>query len=752
MTSTNNQKGEFVDPSSLVSNTAASSSNNEPSSTATTPAKKHYHSKLAPTMVSVVEKQINDANMVHILPQPAPTINRDPNTAVILSSELVSGNSINKNNKTNTPNNTTSNTNNNSLLNISKPKDEDIEHPDDESKNAASKKSSNMDLMNTSTLTNPNITEMKLKKATNPSISSLRAMSLQGNYPTVSSTSTTLTKGSTRAEHFAAKLHDAIKSDTKNQKEDDETFVYETTKKTPPVTDQNFEIFDNASKHSGSNINKDSEKIKPMTALSDFNPNNSIDPLKVKEKFQNVFNPDTSPTCNKFNIDENFEIKSRSSVGSKKLRKKSFKNLHNQINDLSEMQPLSKIDNSSDNRSINQLRQITSRLFESNNSHPRRYSGNEGDINNNDSFEGDFDYYEPSLTNQYSNNNNNYNVKNNNHHNNDYDVNANDSDYDDELSNYFTTPYNFSLNSHNNNSNVPNLIKQTYNGSVVPDYGSIQGEMNTDQKNKWRYRSDIYNSPHDFTSLRAQRLKQIRGFCYSISIVFFLLFLGFISGFVLATNKELQSLKIMEVNNVIVSQEELVFDMIVSAFNPGLMAISINDVQIDIFAKTQFISGSDINVKSSETVLLGSIDKLEIPLYFQGGFLNRKKDSSLTEVKVLDPCSYDDNNGNHRDGDEDNDDGNNNHTPNKPDNNGDFDGDDDFEYFSHIPLKHTPDPRWLNISKNPFDLIVRGAMIYKLPFSSQNHTMSVSFTGYIDPNDYMNKNKILRDGEINSML
>lgn len=751
------------------------SSNNKPTSsisgsnTSSTSAKAKplYSKQQPPTMVSVVEEQSNDTNMVHILPL-GPASRDMTNSTINSTSDLLT------NNNPNLIPDLTTHLNSESKLKEDALKRSEIsdqlsdsyfiKHPnissDDKKRlekiDLLHKKSSNLDSSNlnsVNTLSNPNLTEMKLKKTTNPSISNLRATS-QGNYPTVSSTSTTLTKGSTRAEYFAAKLHDAIKGDQKNQNEAIETFVYGTTTKTPPI-DQSLENNDNLLNKS----NKDTDKFKSVNSaiLDSHNQNNNNNEHnRYREKLQSVFRPDSSPISHK-TLEDNFETKSRSSSGSKKhSRKRSSKNLLNHI-DAPDIQPLAKLDN--DQKSVNQLRQITSRLFDSKLVQPRRYSNIETEFVNDDSFEGDMDYYEPTMSNNpllhdINNQGNfvsnyNYNKNNINHdglENNSYaySVNQNDSDYEDELSNYFNTSYNPSYNHDRNRSqNINYLNKQQIHGDMLTDYGSIQG----DHKRQWRKRNDIYNSPHDFTSIRAQRLKQIRGFCYTVSFIFCLLFLGFVSGFILATNKELQAVKAIELNNAIVSQEELVFDILFSAFNPGLMPITIDTVQFDIFAKTQYLYdrellNNEFSGESYETILLGTIEALDLPLYFEGGFINRKKDTSKTEIRILNPCSYDhkhDNKGDSDGDDESRDEGDDSNVGDQDyaietKNTISGDNTDSISYInSFSPISHTPDPRWLNISRNPFDLIIRGAMKYKLPFSSENHTASISYTGYIDP-------------------
>lgn len=704
-----------------------SSNNKTQQQTGPNTSSTHQHGLAPSTMVGVVEVQKNDSNMVHILPL-GPSTSKEAVTANLASSSNTEFNSDSRQkDELNRIDQTATDTSTLTSKNLPTLSEEPSKNPLKSDKmDLLQKKSSiepiNPNLINSNTLSN--INDLKLKKTTNPSMSSLRAMSLQGNYPTVSSASTTLTKGSTRAEYFAAKLHDAIKSDPKIQNETVETFVYDTTTKTPSV-DQALDHLDAVVKTSA----KDTDKYKSVNSVDPETTAQTIqDQNRYKEKLQNVFNPSDSPVSYK-TLDDNFDANSRSSAGSRKhSRKRSLKSSQTQV-DQPNLQPFTKIDNG-DNKSVNQLRQITSRLFDSKVVQPRRYSGIDSEFNNDDSFEGDLDYYEPSISNPTLNPGNassvnyNYTNKNNNHRNsngnNPFDYIINESDYEDELSSYFCPNTNSSMHKSKNN-NLSYLNKQQIHGNIlaVPDYGSIHG----DNKKLFRKRNDIYNSPHDFTSVRAQRLKQIRSFCYSVSAIFLLLFLGFISGFILATNKELQNLKVLEIRNTIISQEELVFDMLFSAFNPGLMPITIDMVQLDVFAKTNSLS-TDATSKSYETVLLGAVESLDVPLYFQGGFLNRQKDVSKSEIKILNPCSY-----------ENNDDGDNDDGDDDPQNKKERVDPDKYGLteLSLRPISHTPDPRWLNISRNPFDLIVRGAMMYKLPLSSQNHTVSISYTTYIDP-------------------
>ena len=141
-------------------------------------------------------------------------------------------------------------------------------------------------------------------------------------------------------------------------------------------------------------------------------------------------------------------------------------------------------------------------------------------------------------------------------------------------------------------------------------------------------------SPHNFYTKKSSWSK-FKNCIYFTFIVFSLLTVGFILGFFLATNKELQGLDIVVMDNILSSSDELLFDVTVTAFNPGFFAIDIQDVDLDIFAKSLYSKTDDKS--NSETILLGTIQNLETPLTFQGGFFNRNYDVSRSSIKILDP-------------------------------------------------------------------------------------------------------------------
>lgn len=218
------------------------------------------------------------------------------------------------------------------------------------------------------------------------------------------------------------------------------------------------------------------------------------------------------------------------------------------------------------------------------------------------------------------------------------------------------------------------------------------------RKNSARYPG---YSPHDFYTTKTTWTR-LKNFVYFAFVVSFLLTLGFISGFLLATNKELHDLEISRLASVLTSTDELVFDIIATAFNPGFFSIQIKDVELDIFAKTSHLN-SDGDKKGTpyETILLGTVKNLETSLQFQGGFFHRNYDISRSSVKLVHPglVEEDPNREELRDSDED-------------------DG----------------VSKWKQLIRYEFELIVRGNMYYKVPFFNSQKSIGVQSNVQVDPN------------------
>ncbi|SMN18624.1 similar to Saccharomyces cerevisiae YNL054W VAC7 Integral vacuolar membrane protein involved in vacuole inheritance and morphology [Maudiozyma saulgeensis] len=225
-------------------------------------------------------------------------------------------------------------------------------------------------------------------------------------------------------------------------------------------------------------------------------------------------------------------------------------------------------------------------------------------------------------------------------------------------------------------------------------------------------------SPHDFYGKKStwSRLKSAVYFSFVMTI---LVTIGFVFGFIIATNKELQDFNVVLVDNVISTTDELLFDITASAFNLGFFSISIFDSDLDIFAKSDHIpnddnGGNDNNNDNSdpfrdrkddptETIFLGTVNKLDPELKFSGGFFNRKYDVSMTSLKIKNPGTNEDKSGNKNESDQQDD-------PNGSE-------------------------KWEEIIKYNYDLIIRGTLRYKIPFFNNNRSIAVQRTAKVPKGD-----------------
>lgn len=217
-------------------------------------------------------------------------------------------------------------------------------------------------------------------------------------------------------------------------------------------------------------------------------------------------------------------------------------------------------------------------------------------------------------------------------------------------------------------------------------------------------------SPHNYQRQDKERIYYIKLLIWLLTCVVVILGTGFIMGFVLASSKPLQQVHIAQVFDVVVSNEELAFTFIIEAVNPGLVGVSVDQVDLDLFAKSIYIDepppiGSPSNDNNKpRTMLLGNVDALEVPLTFEGGVLSHRIQKSLGDVRLLNP-------GRNVTGIDDGSSGKNE---------ADKDPEDEGQ------------KRWKRLNGHPFDLIVRGALKYKL-FLGGKQSVSIAKTVQIDP-------------------
>lgn len=200
----------------------------------------------------------------------------------------------------------------------------------------------------------------------------------------------------------------------------------------------------------------------------------------------------------------------------------------------------------------------------------------------------------------------------------------------------------------------------------------------------------------------------IGSFIYTLVSIMCILGIGFIMGFVLASTKDLAEVSVVLLDNAIVSQDELVFNIVIEAVNPGWFSVGMNGLEVDVFAKSGFLreaqggNHEETQSESVETVLLGTIYSMDPYISFPGGIFTHSSVPQLGEVKLLNPGK--------------------NLTAlivNGNDNSTDSDNSE----------------KWAVISRNPFDLVVRGVFKYSLPFSTGQRSAVIQKTQYIDPED-----------------
>ena len=617
-----------------------------------------------------------------------------------------------------------------------------------------------------------------------------------------SSTSIVQGKRPSRAEFFAAKLHDAIKDDETNKSDSEETFVYDMAPK---------RVVTGVQKQDNTQESEETTKNNIKELRKNRQPSNSEDKRSLitgKSSAQNSLHRKSS-----LGASLNLNIASLSSTAGNRIS--THANLNNtnisdsdssmtgsmkhlgetplkstlptEKDDLDELSINPRLTQKKDNVSMespkphNHLREITSRIFDSKGVTPRKYSGTDmADFNN------DEEDYEDAYNNIRSSKFNSVHTGRNQFDEIPFTGVPSTMDYDSDIDDDFSVvdqgKYGYRHGQYSNYGTINSTghgygsVSQTY-GLQNGEPGKRQGSLYSPNEDKYRLlqkkmaersirnkKSSVYFNPHDFTSARTRRIRQLKSFCYTMGLICLLLSVGFMGGFILATSKELQNTTITGVDSILISDEEFMFDMNVQAFNPGVMSVTINSAQLDIFAKTQYIvDGYTIEKEKDKknekpeytTVLLGSVDQLDMPLSFQGGCFTRQKDESSTEIKIINPCTYD-NNG--RDGNDD-DDGDDSSGHNV-DESGRIDSAKDIHrkdkgYDASLSVEHStpslpdilldeeepppeikkPNMKWLNISRNPFELIVRGVLNYQLMLSSTNKTVAINYKTTVNPDE-----------------
>ena len=238
-----------------------------------------------------------------------------------------------------------------------------------------------------------------------------------------------------------------------------------------------------------------------------------------------------------------------------------------------------------------------------------------------------------------------------------------------------------------------------------------------------------------------------------------MLILSLGGGFFFATSKALYGVSIMEIENVLASEQEIMLDLLVQAVNPNIAQIAVNDMDINIFAKSSHVAdphdpddkpkdppwqvtrkprwrddfqrepirahdgvddGTDPDCSpwepdcgnsgpnaDQQTMLLGRIFHFDSPLSFEPSPVRRLSTNSSGELRLARPGNKTESGGSER---------------------------------------------WERVIKHPFELIVRGILKYQLPLSTRVQTKSVGASVLVHPEEGVDKNGVMHIIQLGRLL
>ncbi len=235
--------------------------------------------------------------------------------------------------------------------------------------------------------------------------------------------------------------------------------------------------------------------------------------------------------------------------------------------------------------------------------------------------------------------------------------------------------------------------------------------------------------------------------CVCLVFVVLIVCVG-LSTFVMALNRPLLDVSIKHIQNVLATEQELMLDLHVEAVNTNLFAITVNDLDVNIFAESPYVGttfgwgqpehtkqlrwvsrqeGSEDRVEEgarsiedggslgfdwppwhsndgidegtdpiddpesgTQKMLLGRVSEFDSPLLFDSSPIRRISRSSVGEIRLA-----------------------------RPGNKTEIDG----------------SARWERVLQHPFDLIVRGVVKYQLPLSSKTRSAKIGGRIKVLPTD-----------------
>jgi hypothetical protein len=223
------------------------------------------------------------------------------------------------------------------------------------------------------------------------------------------------------------------------------------------------------------------------------------------------------------------------------------------------------------------------------------------------------------------------------------------------------------------------------------------------------------------------------GGCFLLVLIVLLLCMA-VATFIVGLNQPLVSVKVRHLQNVLATEQELMLDLHVDAINTNIFAITVNNLDVNVFAQSPYVgtpsewrhehhkmrwakrmSDAEDNgykfqwpwdpVKPDDGVdegtdpidepepgtqkmLLGRVLEFDSPLVFDASPIRRVRSTSVGEIQLA-----------------------------QPGNETEVGGSD----------------RWERVLQHPFDLIVRGVIKYQLPLSSKVRSVKISSKATVEP-------------------
>ncbi|RVX69243.1 hypothetical protein B0A52_07219 [Exophiala mesophila] len=218
------------------------------------------------------------------------------------------------------------------------------------------------------------------------------------------------------------------------------------------------------------------------------------------------------------------------------------------------------------------------------------------------------------------------------------------------------------------------------------------------------------------------------GSCAFLGFVVLMVCVG-ITTFVMALNRPLMDVSVKHIQNVLASEQEIMLDLEVEAVNTNLFAITISDLDVNLFAESPYVGSnrewdtakpnlrwgsrstdssyswppwhSDDGVDEgtdpiddpepgTQKMLLGRVLEFDSPLSFDASPVRRMHASSVGEIRLAKPGNQTEEGGS---------------------------------------------ARWERVLQHPFDLIVRGVVKYQLPLSSKVRSAKIGSRITVLPSD-----------------